>query len=324
MPEQLPPLITLLGPTAAGKTALSLALAERFNGEIVSADSRLIYRGMDIGTAKPTAEEQARVPHHLLDVTTPDRPLTLAEYQRLAYAAIDDIHRRGRIPFLVGGSALYVRAVTEGLRIPEVPPNPELRAELEAFAAAEGHAALHARLAELDPVGAGKIDGRNVRRVVRALEIVLETGQPKSKLEGANPPPYRVLTIGLEVEREILHARIVARVRQMIDAGLADETERLLDAGYPSNLPGLSSLGYREMGQHLRGELTLDEAIERIGIETNRFVRHQSTWFRRMDAVHWFGWNRPDVGAVEQVVADFLGLPSPPGPEEVDYPEVAR
>lgn len=306
MTEQRPPLITLLGPTAAGKTSLSLALAERFDGEIVSADSRLIYRGMDIGTAKPTAAEQARVPHHLLDVTTPDRPLTLAEYQRLAYAAIDDIHRRGRLPFLVGGSALYVRAVTEGLRIPEVPPNPALRGELEAFAAAEGHAALHRRLAELDPVGAEQIDGRNVRRVVRALEIVLETGQPKSALEGAEPPPYRILTIGLEVEREILHARIVERVRQMIDAGLAEETARLLAAGYPPNLPALSSLGYREMGQHLRGELTLDEAVERIGIETNRFVRHQSTWFRRMEGVRWFDWNRPDVAAVAAAVDRFL------------------
>ncbi len=300
------PLVTLLGPTAAGKTSLSLELAERFGGEIVSADSRLIYRGMDIGTAKPTAAEQARVPHHLLDVTTPERPLTLAEYQRLAYAAIDDIHRRGRLPFLVGGSALYVRAVTEGLRIPEVPPNSVLRAELEAFAAAEGHEALHRRLAGLDPVGAAQIDGRNVRRVVRALEIVLETGQSKSELEGANPPPYRILTIGLEVEREILHARIVERIGQMIDAGLAQETERLLAAGYAPNLPALSSLGYREMGEHLRGELTLDEAIERIGIETNRFVRHQSTWFRRMEGVRWFAWNRPDVEAVGQLVEEFL------------------
>jgi len=306
MLEKPPPLITLFGPTAAGKTALSLALAERFDGEIVSADSRLIYRGMDIGTAKPTAEEQARIPHHLLDVTTPDRPLTLAEYQRLAYAAIDDIHRRGRVPFLVGGSALYVRAVTEGLRIPEVPPNPELRAELEAFAEAEGHEALHSRLAALDPVGAEQIDGRNVRRVVRALEIVLETGQPKSELEGADPPPYRMLTIGLEVEREILHARIVARVRQMIEAGLAEETERLLAAGYASNLPALSSLGYREMGQHLRGELTREEAIERICIETNRFVRHQSTWFRRMADVQWFGWNIPQKDSVMARVERFL------------------
>ena len=322
MLEKSPPLITLLGPTAAGKTSLSLELAERFDGEIVSADSRLVYRGMDIGTAKPTAAEQARVPHHLLDVTTPDRPLTLAQYQRLAYTAIDDIHRRGRVPFLVGGSALYLRSVTEGLRIPEVPPNPALRAELEAFVAAEGHEALHRRLAELDPVGAGQIDGRNVRRVVRALEIVLETGQPKSELEGADPPPYGILTIGLEVEREILHARIVERVRQMLDAGLADETARLLAAGYAANLPALSSLGYREMGQHLRGELTLDEAVERIGIETNRFVRHQSTWFRRMDWVQWFDWNRPDVSGVQRVVADFLGVPSPPGPEEAGYSKV--
>jgi len=300
--------VVILGPTAAGKTALSLELAERFGGEIVSADSRLIYRGMDIGTAKPTPAEQARVPHHLLDVTTPDRPLTLADYQRLAYAAIDDIHRRGRVPFLVGGSALYVRAVVEGLRIPEVPPNPALRAELEAFAAAEGDEALHRRLAELDPVGAAQIDRRNVRRVVRALEIVLETGQPKSALEGADPPPYRILQIGLEIERDILHARIVERVHRMVAAGLADETKRLLAVGYPPNLPALSSLGYREMGQHLRGELTLDEAVERIGIETNRFVRHQSTWFRRMGDVRWYDWNRPDIAAVAALVDKFLGM----------------
>jgi len=300
--------VVILGPTAAGKTALSLELAERFGGEIVSADSRLIYRGMDIGTAKPTPAEQARVPHHLLDVTTPDRPLTLADYQRLAYAAIDDIHRRGRVPFLVGGSALYVRAVVEGLRIPEVPPNPALRAELEAFAAAEGDEALHRRLAELDPMSAAQIDRRNVRRVVRALEIVLETGQPKSALEGADPPPYRILQIGLEIERDILHARIVERVHRMVAAGLADETKRLLAVGYPPNLPALSSLGYREMGQHLRGELTLDEAVERIGIETNRFVRHQSTWFRRMGDVQWYDWNRPDIAAVAALVDKFLGM----------------
>lgn len=299
--------VVLLGPTAVGKTGLSLALAEHFDGEIVSADSRLIYRGMDIGTAKPTPEEQARVPHHLLDVTTPDRPLSLAEYQRLAYAAIDAIHRRGRLPFLVGGTALYLRAVIEGLRIPEVPPNPELRAELEAFAAAEGHQALHRRLAELDPAGAARIDGRNVRRVIRALEIVLETGQPKSELEGAEPPPYRILTIGLEMEREQLHARIEERVSRMVDAGLIDETARLLAAGYASNLPALTSLGYREIGQYLRKELSLDEAVERICIETNRFVRHQSTWFRRMDGVCWVNWNRPHVEGVVALVQEFLG-----------------
>lgn len=298
--------VVILGPTAVGKTSLSLALAERFDGEIVSADSRLIYRGMDIGTAKPTPEEQSRISHHLMDVTTPDRPLSLAEYQRLAYAAIDDIHRRGRLPFLVGGTALYLRAVIEGLRIPEVPPNPELRAKLEAFAESEGHEALHRRLAELDPVGAEAIDGRNVRRVIRALEIVLETGQPKSELEGSEPPPYRILTIGLMMERELLHARIAERVRRMIDEGLVDETARLLAAGYAPNLPGLTSLGYREIGQYLREELTLDEAVERICIETNRFVRHQSTWFRRMGGIRWVDWNRPDEEAVAAIVQAFL------------------
>jgi len=162
-------------------------------------------------------------------------------------------------------------------------------------------------LAGLDPVGAAQIDSRNVRRVVRALEIVLTTGHPKSELEGAEPPPYRVLRIGLRLDRELLHARIADRVRQMVEAGLADETARLLAAGYAPNLPALTSLGYREMGRHLRGDLSLDEAIERICIETNRFVRHQSTWFRRMADVQWFDWNDPDVEAAAAVVAGFLG-----------------
>ena len=171
------PLIALLGATAVGKTALSLRLAQRFDGEIVSADSRLIYRKMDIGTAKPTAEEQAMVPHHLVDLCMPDEVFTVAEYQQLAYATIDDIHRRGRVPFLVGGTSLYVRAVVEGLRIPEVPPNPQLRAELEAQLAAEGREALYQRLLTLDPATAAVIDPLNPRRVLRALEIVLATGR---------------------------------------------------------------------------------------------------------------------------------------------------
>lgn len=301
-----------------GKTRLSLELARRFNGEIVSADSRQIYVGLDIGTAKPTPQELESIPHHLINIRAPDEPLALAEYQRLAYATIAAIHRRKRLPLLVGGTALYLRAVVEGLRLPEAPPNPALRAELEAYAATQGPEALHARLRALDPVTAERIDPRNVRRVVRALEIVLTTGKPKSELEGASPPPYRILQLGLHMPRDLLYARVDARVEEMVAAGLVEETRRLLEQGYAPNLPALTSLGYREITAHLRGEMTLDEAIERIKIETHRFVRHQMTWFRRMEGVLWFDWSTPKVEEVVEEVSRFLAdcsqgsQPAPP------------
>lgn len=306
----LPPLVVITGPTAVGKTALSLALSQRLRGEVVSADSRQIYRGMDIGTAKPTPAEQAAAPHHLLDLRDPDQSLSLAEYQELAYAIIDDIHRRGGLPLLVGGSALYVRGVVHGLRIPDVPPNPALRAELEDFAAQHGHEALFTRLQAADPVSAARMDGRNVRRVVRALEIFLESGRPKSELEGVNPPPYRILQIGLDRERASLYARIGQRVAQMIEQGLIHETQRLLDAGYPPTLPAMTSLGYREIGQYLAGELSLAQAVERIEIETHRFVRHQYSWFRRMEGIHWVNADLPHREEVLNKVTQFVDSPS--------------
>ncbi|MFN8466735.1 MAG: tRNA (adenosine(37)-N6)-dimethylallyltransferase MiaA [Caldilineaceae bacterium] len=298
-------LVVLVGPTAVGKTELSLRLCEQFGGEVVSADSRQIYQGMDIGTAKATPAEQARVPHHLLDLRTPDQVLTVAEYQKLAYAAIDDIHRRGRVPFLVGGSALYVRAVVAGLRIPEVPPNPQLRAQLEDELARDGLAPLAARLLQIDPATAAEIDLRNPRRVLRALEIVLITGQPKVALEGAEPPPYRMLQIALTRERGALHRRIDGRVEQMVAEGLVEETKRLLAAGYAPTLPAMTSLGYREIIAYLAGTMTLDQAVERIQIETHRFVRHQMTWFRKLPSLHWFDMDVADSDAVEQFIGQW-------------------
>lgn len=301
------PLVALLGPTAVGKTALSLDLAERLGAEIVSADSRLIYRGMDIGTAKPSAAEQARVPHHLLDLALPDRVLTLAEYQRRAYAAIDAIHARGRLPLLVGGTALYARAVVEGLRIPEVAPDPTLRAELERVLAEQGREELFRRLAAVDPATAAVIDARNPRRVLRALEIALLTGQSKVALEGAEPPPYAVFMVGLTRPRDDLYARIDRRVLEMVDAGLVAETQRLLAAGYAPSLPAMTSLGYREMTAYLAGEMSLVEAIARIQVETHRFVRHQMTWYRKLPGMVWFDLSEAGaVVAVNKAVDDFL------------------
>lgn len=281
-------LIAIVGPTAAGKTALSLALAERLGGEVVSADSRQIYRGMDIGTAKATPEERARVPHHLIDVVDPDEVLTLAEYQALATRAIEDIAARGKTPLLVGGTGQYVAAVLEGWRIPEVAPQPELRAGLEAEAAAQGAAALHDRLAGLDPAAAAKIDYRNVRRVIRALEVCLTTGRPISELQGKEPPPYRVTRIGVTRERAALYERIDRRVDAMMDAGLVDEVRGLVARGYGWDLPAMSGLGYRQIGQYLSGEATLDEAVALIKKGTRRFTQQQYNWFRLDDpAIRW-------------------------------------
>ena len=301
-----PPLIAILGPTAVGKTALSLDLAARFGGEIVGADSRQIYKGMDIGTAKPSADEQARIPHHLIDMQPPDRQMALATYQQMAFAAIDAIHKRRRVPFLVGGSALYLRAVTEGLRIPAVAPNPALRAELEAFAQVNGRAALHARLQALDPDSAAQIHPHNVRRVVRALEIVQTTGRKKSELEAATPPPYCILKIGLDMPRPLLHKRTDRRVLEMVASGLVEEMSDLLSDGYSRDLPALSSLGYQEIAAYLDGEITLDAAVERIQIETHRFVRHQYTWFRRIADIHWFDCSEAPLPAIRTLVAAFL------------------
>lgn len=301
-----PPLIVILGPTAVGKTALSLDLAVHFDGEIVGADSRQIYRGMDIGTAKPNPEEQARVPHHLVDIQPPDKHIALATYQQMAFTAIDDIHRRGRVPFLVGGSALYLRGVTEGLQIPEVAPNPSLRSELESFAQENGRAALHARLQASDPDAAARIHPNNVRRVIRALEIVQTTGRRKSELEAASPPPYRILKIGLDLPRPLLHKRIDRRVHKMVDAGLVEEMASLLAAGFSPDLPALSSLGYQDIAAYLGGEITLAAAVERIQIETHRFVRHQYTWFRRMPDIHWFDVSDEPRPAICNLVEGFL------------------
>jgi tRNA dimethylallyltransferase len=312
-----PPLIAIVGPTAVGKTALAIELAQVLNGEIISADSRQVYRYMDIGTAKPTPAERARVPHHLLDVVDPDQPITLAEYQRLAYEAIQEVHRRGHVPLLVGGTGLYVRAVLEGLRIPGVPPDPELRARLEAEARAGGVAALHARLATLDPVAAARVDPRNVRRVIRALEVCLRAGRPISELQTATPPPYRILRVGLTRPRSELYARIDARVEAMIAAGLVEEVRSLLARGFGPELPAMSGLGYRQICQYLAGKQTLEEAVREIKRKTRRFVHQQQTWFRPDDPrIHWFDLSQTPYEVIERFVRTWLAASPHPSVDE--------
>nr|MBC7244473.1 tRNA (adenosine(37)-N6)-dimethylallyltransferase MiaA [Chloroflexota bacterium] len=302
-------LIAIVGPTAIGKTALAIRLADELPVEVVSADSRQVYRYMDIGTAKPTVEERQRVRHHLLDIVDPDEVFTLAQYQQLAYAAIDDIQRRRRIPLLVGGTGLYVKAVLEGLSIPRVPPDQRLREQLYAEAAAKGYEELHRRLSELDPVAAERIDARNVRRVVRALEVCYLMGRPISSAQEVRPPPYSVLSIGLTMPRQLLYQRIDQRVERMLAAGLVEEVRSLVARGYGYDLPSMSGLGYRQIGMYLRGEVTLEEAVALIKRHTRRFVRHQANWFREDDpAIVWFNAADDIFEAVLRRIKGFLGM----------------
>ncbi len=298
------PLIAIVGPTGVGKTALSIQLARELRGEIVSADSRQVYRGMDIGTAKPTKEERGPIAHHLFNLVNPGDPFTLAQYQQLAYAAIAEIHRRGNLPFLVGGSGLYVRAVLDGLSIPRVPPDPARRAELEHSTAVE----LYQQLKVLDPLAAAKIDPRNKRRVVRALEVCQASGKPITALQSQRAPNYMVLRIGLTLPREELYERINARVDRMMAAGLVQEVQSLMAQGYHLETPAMSGLGYRQMASFVKGEATLEEAVRLLKRDTRRFVHHQYSWFRLDDPrIHWFDLSHTSPDEISAFLTRALG-----------------
>jgi tRNA dimethylallyltransferase len=305
------PLLVLVGPTATGKTRLSVALAEylrtqNFQMEAVSADSRQIYLGMDIATAKPTALERARLAHHLLDLVKPDESYTLAEYQEDADAAVRAIWSRGRLPLLVGGTGLYVRAVVDGLAIPAVAPNPALRSELEAVAREQGTAALHARLTGLDPVAAGRIDVHNPRRLIRALEVCLLSGRPISEQQGTRPTPYQPLILGLTMDRPALYQQADRRIDRMLKLGLVEETRRLVAAGYAWELPSMSSLGYREIGAYLREEMSLPAAVASFKLATHNYIRRQLTWFRSSERIHWLDASAPGDTQVTMAAAQVL------------------
>jgi tRNA dimethylallyltransferase len=282
-------LVAVVGPTGIGKSRLALYLARALDGEIVSADSRQLYRYMDIGTAKPTPDELSLIPHHLIDILEPDKDFSLAHYQRLAYKAIEDINRRNKLALLVGGSGLYVWSVLEGWRIPAVAPDMELRRRLEAEAAGGGEANLYQELARLDPTAAQKIDPRNVRRIIRALEVHHRAEAPISQMQDKQAPSFNAVIIGLTAERTELYRRIDRRVDEMIERGLVDEVKGLLERGYGAGLPAMSGIGYKQIIQFLEGELTLEAAVQRIKFESHRLVRHQYSWFRpKDDRIGWF------------------------------------
>lgn len=300
-------LVVIVGPTAVGKTEISIQLAERMNGEIVSADSRLFYRGMDIGTAKPTPEERARVPHHLVDVADPRETWSLALFQKAAAEAIAAIHARGRTPFLVGGSGQYIHAVTRGWTPPAAAPDPSVRAELQAQAETKGPYWLYEELQKLDPAAAEKIDPRNVRRTIRALEVIRLTGRKFSEQRGQAEGPYRTLTIGLTRPRPELYARLDARIESMFAAGLLEEVRRLLEAGVSPTLPAMTSIGYGECVAVLAGRLTVEEAKAGMRRRTRVFVRRQANWFKADDpSIHWFEAGSHPLSGIEELIGNFL------------------
>jgi tRNA dimethylallyltransferase len=296
------PLIVILGPTASGKSGLGIALAQRFSGEIVSADSRQVYRGLDIGTAKVTPEEQALVRHHLLDVADPHEIYTVAQFQRDAIAAINDILARGLQPFLVGGSPHYIQAVVDHLDIPQVPPQPELRAQLEERPLAE----LLTLLEELDPKSAATIDRNNPRRVLRALEVCITSGKPFSEQRGMATQLYRSLLLGIHWPRQVLYTRIDARVEERMQQGMVQEVQGLLERGVTHERLEALGLEYRFVSRWLRGEFESEaQMVERLKYAIHDFTRRQLTWFRKDQRIVWVeGGERTELEA-ERIVKEF-------------------
>lgn len=302
------PLIVILGPTAVGKSEIAIQLAERLDGEIVSADSRLFYRGMDIGTAKPTEVERSRVPHHLIDVAGVDEVWSLAVFQEAAQKTIAGIQAREHLPFLVGGTGQYVRAVTEAWGLPKQEPDPRLRAVLEAWGSALGEAKIHRRLAVIDPQAADVIEPRNLRRTVRALEVIFRTGKRFSDQRRRGISPYKLLLLGLTRPRVELYVRIDARIQAMLDAGFVEEVRDLLGRGYTLDLPAMSAIGYRQIAAYVQGQITLDEVVAQIKRLTRQFVRRQANWFKLDDPnIHWFQVGAGTVEEMEEVIREFLG-----------------
>lgn len=283
----LPPTVVIAGPTGVGKTALSLYLAERFPAEIISADSRQVYRHCDIGTAKVSPEERARAPHHLVDIADPTEVFTVVQFQQLGEAALAGIRARRRLALIVGGTGHYVQALTESFEVPRVEPDWELRGRLEAEAQANGAAALHDRLAAADPVAAERIPASNVRRVIRALEVIAHTGEPFSVQSRYRSTPTPGLRLALTMDRERLYEIVDRRVDTMLANGWLDEVRRLLAMGVSPTSPPMSSSGYRELVAALRGELTMDEAIQRAKFSVHGYIRRQYIWLRRRSGYEW-------------------------------------
>lgn len=302
-------LIAIVGPTAVGKSRLALYLAQHFGGEIINADSRQVYRYMDIGTAKPTPEERSIVPHHLIDVVDPDEPFSLAIYRQMAEQSINQIQLQQKVPFLVGGSGLYVWTMAEGWQIPPVPPNPAFRQRLEQQARDKGIEELFLELRRIDPIAAAKIMPTNLRRIIRALEVYSMSGRPMSQYWQKIPPVFPILIIGLTLERAELYRRIDLRVDEMLKRGLVEEVRQLVNRGFGLHLPAMSGIGYRQIGAYLQGKISLEEAVQQIKWQTHCFTRRQNSWFRTNDPrIHWFDAQNSDMQReIIRSIEAFLG-----------------
>lgn len=302
-------LIAIIGPTAVGKSELALELAQSLHGEIINADGYQVYRYMDIGTNKPTPAERTLVPHHLIDIAEPDDDFSVSMYHQLAMEAMVAIWQKGKLPLLVGGSGLYVWSLIEGWKIPMVPPNKELRHELEIRAKQEGGYALYQELRGIDSLAAAKIHPNNTRRIIRALEIYQMSGQPPSQVQCKEPPNFPLIIIGLTRERGELYRRIDCRVDTMIQKGLVSEVEGLLERGYGLSLSSMSGIGYKQIGLFLQGKMTLPAAIEKMKYETHRLARHQYAWFHLDDSrIHWFDIGDGDAKAMSDTMNKVKGL----------------
>jgi tRNA dimethylallyltransferase len=300
-------LIAIIGPTAIGKSRLAVELALRYNGEIINADSRQIYRYMNISTAKPSDSELQSVPHHLIDIIYPDEPFSLSLYQKLCISKIKKIREKGHIPFLVGGSGLYIWSILENWNIPEIPPDSEYRFKMEKRAREEGYESLFQELQKLDPEASLKIMPTNVRRVIRALEIYHTSGKTASSLQKKENPDFSFLIIGLTTNRNDLYRMIDARVDQMINLGLVEEVKDLLKKGYDSDLPAMSGIGYKQICLYLNNEISLDTAIFQIKTDTHRFARKQYAWFHLTDSrINWFDVNANIKDNIDKLITNFI------------------
>lgn len=298
-----PKVLAIMGPTASGKSKLSLELAQAFNGEIISADSAQLYIGADIGTAKPTAEELAQVAHHLVNIRTLSEPqFSLAEFKQLAGAAIEDIHKRGRLPIVSGGTGLYLRGLLDGYTLIDLPPDPELRESLNQ----RSLASLLAQLVQLDPDTYAKIDRCNKRRVSRALEVVLQTGRSFSQVSRREPPNFDILKLGINIERTTLYERIDRRCQVMLDSGWAQEVEWLKEQGHEADLRRLHILGYPELLDALDGTLSLEEAGQKIRFATHRYAKRQQTWLKAETDLHKIEFGANLFSEAETLVKAWL------------------